>query len=109
MTTDPLTIPTFLKRSKSDVPKSVERKGRSKRIKISVPNPTKAWRHADKVRVKVSDGWPVSFPAGNRSCLVLRGKTTRSKFVRVMEWPCYNAKVYKVARDVFERSIEKGI
>ena len=102
-----LDIPPFLKRSKSDAPKSI-RRTRKKRIKVSVPKPPKSWRHAEKVRVKVAGGWPPAYPIGNRSCLVLRGKTKRGKFVRVREWPCYSATTYKVDREVFERSVIKG-
>lgn len=105
-TYDPaLNIPDFLKREKHDAPKKMRAPRRTRRVRVSTPKPPKTWRDAAKVRVVVGAGWPRSFPAGNRVCLVLRGKTKRSKFVRVREWPCYYGVTHKVARDVFESSV----
>ena len=99
-------IPEFLRATnRTDAPSSIRRRVRRKRIKIDLPKLPKSWRGADKVRVRAYTNWPPSFPAGHRSVLVLRGKTNRGKFVRVREWGSHQCRVWKVRRDVFERSI----
>lgn len=100
-----LDIPDFLKREKRDTPVKVRASRRTRRVQVDTPRPPRSWRSAAKVRVVVTAEWPASFPSGNRVCLVQRGESKRAKFVKVKEWPCYYGATYKVARDVFERSV----
>ena len=100
-----LPIPSFLKRAKGES-KGFTKPRAPRRYKLQLPPIPKNWKDAEKVRVSAYS-FPGNFPCGQRSVLVKRPKTSRGKVVRVREFPCYNSKVYRVARDIFEHSVIK--
>ena len=98
-------IPSFLKRAKGES-KGFTKPSAPRRRKLKLPPIPKSWKDAEKVRVSAYS-FPGNFPCGHRSVLVKRPKTRRGKVVRVREYPCWNSKVYRVAREIFERSVIK--